>query len=69
MRGAEQSGSDSRTRPITYDRTRPIDEKPLWMLIGDDRMLRLCESGHSSVVSGQNLTHVHEVSWLLEMNG
>jgi hypothetical protein len=26
MRGAEQSGSDSRTRPITYDRTRPIDE-------------------------------------------
>jgi hypothetical protein len=68
MRGVEQSGSDSGTCPITYYRTRPIDEKPLWMLTGHDWMLRLCESGHSSVTSGQNLTHVREVSWLLEMN-
>jgi hypothetical protein len=41
---------------------RLIDEKPLWMLTGLNRTLRLCESGHSSVASGQNLTHMREVS-------
>jgi len=53
---AEQGGPDSSTRPITSDRTRLVAEIPLWMLTGRARTRRGCESDHSSIESGHNLT-------------